>query len=162
MPTLNKRAREDEPEEKVTKKAKVKMVASDEESDVLLEEEVAEAPVKNNFPVYRRSSVPDVDEEEKGKLSTIAKAETKGFKGYSFNLLLVGIPSYYPATDFQCGMCKEALESSWEDGVMKCRGKYANGARLNKHSNIAESFAQRPMKRRHCARGQWSLFVFGC
>ena len=173
MQSVKRRRGADETgEEVVPKKAKVRKMESSEDDDV--HSDLAETAsltdavvpvtteVKNKYPVYRRSSVPEVHEEEKGKLSTIAKAETKGFKGSFFSLTLVGIPTHYPATDFQCGFCKEALEpcEQWEEGIMNCRGKYANGARVNKHSNTTESFVQHPTNRRHCARGQLVPFVF--
>ena len=92
---------------------------------------------------------------KRGKLTTIAKAEDKGFRGCSFCVTLVGGPTQFPATDFQCGQCKEALEScdQWQDGKMYCRGKYKNGTRTDKHCNTVETFAEHPTKRRHCAKG---------
>ena len=175
MPTKRARAAAEEQgipaaEEQGIPKKKLMLSKTQADEEVEAEhtaegEELHQDEVKcNNFPIYRRSSVPDVGEDVKGKLTTIAKAEIKGFKGCCFSCIVVAGPVHFPATDFQCGFCKEPLEASehWQDGKMNCRGKYSNGARVQKHTNTLETFVDHPTKRRHCARGMYLLFYCDC
>lgn len=169
-------------EDTVMKNKRVKHDSSEEEphEDTVVQSEVTEVTTEENvhassasaqvsslapalFPVARRGSV-DVPSTVPNDRTfvTIAsamdkdcKSEKDRFKSLFFAGTILRGPSSYPATDQKCGFCAEALESSefWQDGKMLCRGKYVNGARVNRHCNTVETYATNPTKRRHAAKG---------